>query len=49
MPSPLDPPAGCTFHPRCPIVERGLCDVKDTPLRTVATGHEVARHKAEEG
>jgi len=49
VPSPLDPPTGCTFHPRCPIVERGLCDVKAPPLRTVAPGHEVACHKAEEG
>ncbi len=49
VPSPLDPPTGCSFHPRCPIVERGLCDVKPPPLRAVAPGHEVACHKAEEG
>ena len=49
VPSPLDPPSGCTFYPRCPIVERGLCDVKPPPLRTVAPGHEIACHKAEEG
>ncbi len=48
VPSPLDPPAGCTFHPRCPIVERGLSDVKAPPLRAIAPGHEVACHKAEE-
>ena len=27
IPSPLDPPPGCTFHPRCPIAEKGLCDI----------------------
>jgi oligopeptide/dipeptide ABC transporter ATP-binding protein len=32
IPSPLNPPAGCHFHPRCPIAERGLCDVEVPPL-----------------
>jgi oligopeptide/dipeptide ABC transporter ATP-binding protein len=31
IPSPLNPPAGCHFHPRCPIAEQGLCDV-EVPL-----------------
>jgi len=47
VPSPLDPPSGCTFHPRCPIAEKGLCDVKAPALRVMAPGHEVACHLAE--
>jgi len=47
VPSPLDPPSGCTFHPRCPIAEKGLCDREVPGLRTLAPGHQVACHLAE--
>jgi dipeptide transport system ATP-binding protein len=31
MPSPINPPSGCTFHPRCPIaVARCKTDVPET-------------------
>jgi oligopeptide/dipeptide ABC transporter ATP-binding protein len=38
VPSPLNPPSGCVFHPRCPIaVER--CRGEIPPLREVTPGH----------
>ena len=46
VPSPLDPPTGCAFHPRCPIAEKGLCDREVPALRPVGSGHEVACHLA---
>jgi dipeptide transport system ATP-binding protein len=46
LPSPLNPPSGCTFHKRCPYAtERCVAEVP--PLRPVA-GAEVACHYAEE-
>ncbi len=45
VPSPLSPPAGCPFHPRCPkAVER--CSVEPPALREVAGGHFSACHLA---
>jgi oligopeptide/dipeptide ABC transporter ATP-binding protein len=38
VPSPLNPPAGCVFHPRCPIaVDR--CRAEIPLLREVSPGH----------
>jgi oligopeptide transport system ATP-binding protein len=33
LPSPIDPPPGCTFHPRCPLAVRGVCDVEVPAVR----------------
>jgi peptide/nickel transport system ATP-binding protein len=43
VPSPIDPPAGCHFHPRCPIATRE-CSQVDPELKTVAANHVVACH-----
>lgn len=32
VPSPIDPPPGCYFHPRCPIAVKGLCDTETPEL-----------------
>jgi oligopeptide transport system ATP-binding protein len=45
IPSPMNPPSGCHFHTRCPIVEKGLCDTAAPALREVRPGHQVACHK----
>jgi oligopeptide/dipeptide ABC transporter ATP-binding protein len=45
-PSPIRPPEGCAFHPRCSIAEKGLCDQKTPELRVLAPGHRVSCHKA---
>ncbi|WJF90489.1 peptide ABC transporter ATP-binding protein [Paraburkholderia bonniea] len=46
LPSPLNPPSGCTFHQRCPYaVER--CRSEEPHLRAV-DGRQVACHRAEE-
>jgi oligopeptide transport system ATP-binding protein len=47
VPSPLAPPTGCHFHPRCPIAEKGLCDQEAPVLREVSPGHWASCHKVE--
>ena len=45
VPSPLNPPSGCVFHPRCPLaIER--CRREVPQLRPLASGHEAACHLA---
>jgi oligopeptide transport system ATP-binding protein len=43
VPSPLNPPAACRFHPRCPRFVDGKCNV-DTPELIMHGSHEAACH-----
>ena len=43
VPSPLKPPSGCPFHPRCPIAT-ARCSEEPPPVRTLASGTRVACH-----
>jgi oligopeptide transport system ATP-binding protein len=46
VPSPLQPPTGCPFHPRCPIAEP-RCQTEAPVLIESAPGHFTACHLAE--
>jgi peptide/nickel transport system ATP-binding protein/oligopeptide transport system ATP-binding protein len=43
VPSPINPPSGCRFHPRCPFVKPECSEVAPV-LREVAPEHKVACH-----
>src|SRR6516165_9555112 len=43
VPSPINPPAGCTFHTRCPYAE-ARCKSEAPALREVSPGHLVSCH-----
>ncbi len=47
-PSPIAPPPGCHFHPRCPIAQHPRCSAEDPALREVVPGHQAACHFAEQ-
>ena len=44
IPSPIDPPPGCRFHPRCPSCLGSICKEKEPELIDVGSGHFVACH-----
>jgi len=44
VPSPINPPSACRFHPRCPRFHEGVCDVEEPLLRPFGDGHEAACH-----
>ena len=43
IPSPIDPPQGCRFHPRCPNAEY-KCEAEEPKLREIWKEHYVACH-----
>jgi len=46
VPSPIDPPGGCPFHPRCPIAEKPRCEQEIPKLRELSPGCQVSCHLA---
>jgi len=48
VPNPINPPPGCTFHPRCPwAFDR--CTVEEPMLKPVAPAHFASCHAVEDG
>ncbi len=48
VPSPINPPSGCAFHPRCPLAN-ARCQAERPELRPLPDGSAVACHAVEEG
>jgi oligopeptide/dipeptide ABC transporter ATP-binding protein len=44
VPSPINPPEACNFHPRCPRFREGHCDVETPLLRPFGDRHFAACH-----
>jgi len=48
VPSPIDPPSGCAFHPRCPVKDKPKACFDQLPkLRVLRNGSQAACHVAE--
>jgi peptide/nickel transport system ATP-binding protein len=46
IPNAINPPSGCHFHPRCPLMKE-RCSLEEPLLREIRPGHYVACHYAE--
>jgi oligopeptide/dipeptide ABC transporter ATP-binding protein len=44
VPSPVNPPSGCRFHPRCPRFAEGHCDVEEPQYTSFGDDHVAACH-----
>jgi peptide/nickel transport system ATP-binding protein len=47
-PSPINPPSGCRFHTRCPIMD-DVCRRSEPGLREIQPSHLVACHRVQKG
>ena len=45
VPSPIDPPPGCSFHPRC-LYAKDICKTSTPELKEIRNGHSAACHFA---
>ena len=48
VPSPVNVPEGCSFHPRCQFFKEGLCNRAIPALEEIESGHFVACARTEE-
>jgi oligopeptide transport system ATP-binding protein len=46
VPSPIHPPEGCRFHPRCPVAELPRCATQSPEWRELVARHHAACHLA---
>jgi oligopeptide/dipeptide ABC transporter ATP-binding protein len=44
VPSPINPPSGCRFHPRCPKCMQDICPRQEPQLKNLGQDHWVACH-----
>ncbi len=44
VPSPLNPPKGCPFHPRCPVKLGRICEEEAPPWVALSPSHQAACH-----
>jgi oligopeptide transport system ATP-binding protein len=45
VPSPVNPPSGCRFHPRCPVAAE-VCSLEQPAWRMIRPDHWIACHLA---